>query len=158
MIDRYPRTPLGVILHGSRSGKPQSTLAEFRGTASYALTTPYAWHATVGSDMVALHMAFSHWGWHARGCSSRYIGVEFAQPTVQDEIDDGQVRAFCWTFLEARKTWPDLPRHFPSHADVDGSALYGPLDGKSDVFPAADPRLLALRRRILDTLDAWGVK
>lgn len=151
-----------MILHGSRSGiAGRPTLLEFSGTAQYAMVEPngLAWTATIGDDALAIHLPPDVWGWHARGCSPRYVGAEFAQATVGDPISDGQVRAFCYLFASIlRPVFPTLPLSFPTHAEVDGTAAYGGvLDGKSDVFPRSDPRADELRRRILARLAALGI-
>lgn len=148
----FTATPAGVILHGSRSGMRQATAAEFRGTVSYieggaldAEGDNLGWNATVGEDIVALHIGPKHWGWNARGHSSVYEAVEFAQPTVDDAISDGQVRTFVWWFLHvARAAWPDLPAVFPLHSEL----AAGIKDGKSDAFPRHDPRGNDLKARI----------
>lgn len=159
---RYPHTPLGVLLHGSRSGVAGNpTATEFLGTATYATVEPngLAWTATIGDDALALHLPLNQWGWHARACSPLYVGAEFAQATVNDPISDAQVRAFCWLFQQLRGVYPDLPRHFPTHAEVDGTTAYGgTYDGKTDCYPRGDPRADELRARIAARLDALGVR
>ncbi len=142
----FLRAPLGVILHGSRSGKPQSLDREFAGTASYAQNNPggLCWHATIGEDAVAMHLPFTHWGWNARSASKSYLAVEFAQPTVGYDITDAQVRAFAWWFAQARKAWPALPVYFIAHSELPE----GQADGKTDVFPIGDRRLDNLKRRL----------
>jgi N-acetylmuramoyl-L-alanine amidase len=148
-------TPLGIILHGSRSGLAgNSTAAEYAGTARYAVNEPggLGWHCTIGDDRIAVHMSYTAWGWHARGCSSLYLGVEFAQPVEAAAISDGQVRAFCWFFQQAQKQWPTLPMNFPTHAELDGSAAYGVYDGKTDTFSRGSSRTTDLRQRIMATL------
>lgn len=156
----FGETPKGVILHGSRSGAANTTHQEYLGTAAYAHNEPdgLGWNATIGSDELALHLTHRQWGWNARSASPYYLAVEFAQPTVQSPIDDGQVRAFCWFFESARKTWPDLGTAFPTHAELDGTVEYGGYhDGKTDVFPHGDARTVDLRKRILDRLAQEGL-
>lgn len=151
---RFSTMPQGVILHGSRSGRPQPTAAEFWGTANFATTTDLGWNATIGDDGVAFHIPPTQWGWNARGASSKYLATEFAQPTVNDPISDAQVNAFCFWFMESRETWPALPLFFPSHAELPE----GKLDGKSDVFPVGDARADDLRARIRERLSSqYGV-
>lgn len=158
---RFKQPPRGVILHGSHSGIARSTWQEFKATATYAQITPYAFTATIGDDAVALHLPLTYTGWHARACSHTYIGAEFAQPGANganEDISDGQVRAFCWLFREARAVWPTLPRHLPTHSELDGTVEYGPLDGKWDCFKRSEEtRADDLRQRINQTLDSWGV-
>lgn len=149
-----------MILHGSRSGRPQPTHDEYVGTARYAAVEPngLGWNATIGSDEIALHIPLSHWGWNARAASSHYLAVEFAQPTVNDPITDGQVRAFCWWYGEAKQRWPALSKSMPTHAELDGSVEYGGYyDGKTDVFPKGDHRTTDLRQRILNRLAEMGL-
>jgi hypothetical protein len=152
---------MGVILHGSRSGASHSIHNEFVGTADYAVNEPggLGWNATIGADEIAVHMRLSQWGWNARAASSRFFGVEFAQASVNDPIVDGQVRAFCWFVQQARALWPNLPLYFPTHAELDGTPIYGGYhDGKTDVFPKNDPRTEDLRHRIAVRLNDLGVK
>lgn len=152
--------PKGVILHGSRSVVNRSVHDEFIGTANYAHFSPLGlgWNATIGPDEIALHMPHDAWGWNARGCSQLYLAVEFAQAHVTDPIDDGQVRAFCWFFGEARKRWPNLPAYFPTHAELDGTVEYGGYhDGKTDVFPKSSQDTTDLRVRIHARLTRQGV-
>ena len=147
----FSHTPLGVILHRSRSGAAGNpTSLEYLGTARYAVNEPggLGWNATCGSDAIALHMAYTQWGWNARGCSSLYLAVEFAQAVEANAISDGQVRAFCWFVRQARTKWPGLPPNFPTHAELDGTVPYGVRDGKTDVFALHSPRADELRERI----------
>jgi hypothetical protein len=158
--DVFAGTPRGVILHGSRSGHPQSTHAEYVGTANYAVDEPngLGWNATIGDDEVAIHILSDEWGWNARTASSHYLAVEFAQPTVNDPISDAQVRAFCWWWIETKKMWPSLSKYMPTHAELDGTIEYGGYtDGKTDVFPKTDARATELRQRIISRLVSLGV-
>lgn len=151
---------MGVVLHGSRSGvRANTTHQEFVGTSNYATVEPngLSWAVTVGDDEIALHLEFSAWGWHARGYSPTYYGVEFAQSTVDKPISDAQVRAFCYWFQFARAKYPSLSQYFPTHAEIDGTPLYGTYDGKTDVFPRGDPRTDNLRARISARLKLLGV-
>jgi hypothetical protein len=144
------------VLHGSRSGLERSTQAEYESTARYAVNEPngYGWNVTVGSDALSVHMTANQWAWHARGCSSLMLGAEFAQGTLADAIDDGQIRAFCyWVEHIVRPAWPTLPLYLPMHSEVDGSAMYGGVhDGKTDTFERFSARAESLRARILATL------
>lgn len=154
-------TPKGVILHGSRSGNTMlTTHQEYVGTGNYAIDQPggLGWHATIGDDEITIHMAPNEWGWNARSASSKYIGVEFAQPVERNAISDGQVRAFCWYFQQARQRYSKLPPYFPTHAELDGTQEYGgTYDGKTDVFTRGSLRTVELRVRIKDRLTALGV-
>lgn len=156
---RFGGTPKGVILHGSRSGRADRTkLAEYRATAEYEVANAagLGWHATIGEGRVAVHLSPLEWGWNARAASPNYLAVELAQATVDEPITDAQVAALA-DYLERHvfPAWPDLPRHFPSHAELDGTPEYGnAVDGKSDVFPDGDPRMDDLRARLLAALGA----
>jgi hypothetical protein len=156
--------PRGIILHGSRSdqaGRP--THQEFLGTAAYQGTNPgdLGWNATIGNDEIAIHLEANEWGYNAFSASKVYLAVEFAQPTVNDPISDGQVRAFCWwmrKYVLAR--WPDLSLHFPTHSDVEHTGEIGHApSGKTDVFPYNDPRAAELQNRILTRLrdSSWTI-
>lgn len=146
----FSAVPVGCVLHGSRSGKEQSLRLEYIGTARYCQTNPdgLSWHSTIGEDSYAVHLDAHQWGWHCREASQTYLGVEFAQPTVDDAITDGQVRAFvAWWRREVLPVWPRLALDrtpLPTHAELPA----GRRDGKSDVFPVGDPRADDLRRRI----------
>lgn len=160
VVDEYPSTflqghfdatPKGVILHGSRSGVlGHPTADEYLGTARWAQTNPnqYAWQATIGDDVVAVHLPSDAWGWNARAASRHYLAVEFAQSTRDAPVSDGQVRAFVWWLRQARLTYSDLPAYLPTHAEVEASGETGYRDGKDDVFPLGDPRTDDLRSRI----------
>lgn len=146
-------TPLGVVLHGSRSGQEDYiTAQEFAGTAAYAASGTNGidmWHVTIGDDELAIHLDPDQWGWHAREYSRRWLGAEFAQPTVGSAISDAQIRAFIWWFYEtARWMWPDLPAHFVFHSEI----MPGVRDGKTDPFPNGSTELIDLRQRILGGL------
>lgn len=153
----YPSVPNGCIWHGSRSGKASNPLhAEFVGTANYEVNNPdgLGWTATIGEYEVGVHMSPSVWGWNARGSSKLHLAVEFAQPTVDSPITDGQVEAFCqWWETRVRPIWTGIHDYFPTHAELDGSAEYGPKDGKTDVFPFGSYEAEELRTRVLDRLD-----
>lgn len=150
----FRRTPRGIILHGSRSGRPElAGHAEFMSTARYAAggAGGLGWNATVGDDEIALHMSMGAWGWNARAASDDYLALELAQPVESVAITDAQVRAVCWFYEEARRRWPSLPAHFPTHADLDGNET-GAYDGKTDVFRKGSPRTKELRKRIMTRL------
>ena len=151
---RFASQPKGVILHGSRSGRPGNPKrAEYEGTARYEQTNPggLGWHATLGMNRVALHLTPQEWGWHAMQASRVYLGVEFAQATVDEPITDEQVAAFCaWFERHVRPVWPGLPLHLPSHAEADRE--FGVNQGKSDVYPLGSPRMDELRARIMARL------
>ena len=160
---RFRGTPKGVILHSSRSGAAgRSCHQEFEGTAAWNGNNPdgLSWSATIGDDEIAIHHDPTEWGHNARRASSSYLAVEFAQPTQAEAITDGQVRAFCW-WLRAHvlKQWPQLARHFPTHAEIEANGETGQHDGKSDVFPLGDARADELRARIIARLDdnSWSV-
>ena len=143
--------PVGCILHGSRSGVAGRSMAEeVRGTINWAVTNgqQMGWHVTIGSDLYVPHLAASQWGWHAREHSMTYLGAEFAQPTVDDAITDGQVRAFvAWWRREVLPVWPKLALErtpLPAHSEMPA----GKRDGKTDTYPVGDARNDDLRRRI----------
>lgn len=154
----FAAMPLGVILHGSRSGRAGNPKAsEYLGTARWEVSNPddLGWHATIGEGVVAVHLAPNEWGWHARTASTRYLGVELAQATVDEPITDGQVAAFAdWLKTRILPAWPGLPMHFPTHAEVEASGETGKRDGKTDAFPAGDKRADELRGRIMAALGA----
>lgn len=156
MAGRFRGTPKGVILHGTRSGRAGNTIhQEYTGTVAYVArgtdgTT--AWHVTGGEGEITEHMRVDEWGWNARAASDEYLGYEFAQAVESWDITDAQVEAFAWWFLyRVLPAWPDIPRHFPTHGEVEASGETGSYDGKTDCIRAGDPRADELRTRIM----AW---
>lgn len=127
--------------------------------SSYGAITKLAYNVTIGEDAFALHLNSSHWGWNARGCSSLYLAAEFAQPTVDYEINDAQVRAFCIWFRDyVLPTWHNIPRNFPTHSELDGTPQYGTFDGKTDVYPKVPSnRTDDLRARIMAHLKFFNI-
>lgn len=152
---RFDAMPKGVVLHGSRSGSAGNPKQkEYLGTARYeqSNTLGLGWHATIGENVVAVHLTPQEWGWHALQASKVYMGVEFAQATVDEPITDAQVNAFCaWFKKYVAPAWPSLPLHFPSHAEVDRE--FNQQQGKTDAFPFGDPRMDDLRGRIMAQLE-----
>ena len=150
----FAKQPKGVVLHGSRSGVASNPIEkEYVGTANWELNNPngYAWHATIGENKVALHLTPKEWGQHDPWASQEYLGVEFAQPTVNNPITDAQVAAFAdWFKTRVLPAWPSIPLHFPSHAEVDRE--YGQNQGKTDVYGLNDSRMDELRSRIMTAL------
>lgn len=160
--ENYPflKTPLGFLLHGTRSGVTQSAEAEWNGTVGYASRGTNgidAWNYTTGPGLVAVHLTPDRWGWHARGCSRYYVSIESAQGTAAQGIDDETVKAICWCVQDGRKIHPGVPLNFPTHGEVDGTPQYGYHDGKSDVFPRGDVRSDELRGRIMSRLQEMGI-
>lgn len=141
--------PAGILLHGSRGGNPNRQ-AEFLGTAHWCHNNSdgLSWHVTVGDGAYIQHLTMQEWGWHAREASKIYIGVEFAQPTVNDAITDAQVGAFSkWYKDVVAISWPHLvgPKLvLPAHSET----VPGVKDGKSDPFPKGDARNDELRARL----------
>lgn len=159
----FIRQPKGVILHGSRSGKASNPIAaEYAGTARYEQTNSFGagsgwyklgWNATIGDMRVALHLSARQWGNNARAASDDYLAVEFAQPTEDNQITEGQVIAFCdWFQRHVQTVWPSIPLYFPTHAEVERSGETGAIDGKTDVFRFGSSRTDELRERIMDRL------
>ena len=151
----FATPPAGIILHGSRSGKAGNPpMDEFLGTCRWAVDpeSGLCWHATIGPNVWAAHLTAREWGYHAREHSRRYLGVEFAQPTVNDAITDAQVAAFVgWYRAEVLPVWPTMTPAgllLPSHSEMPA----GKRDGKSDPFPLGDPRNDELRARIYAAL------
>jgi hypothetical protein len=157
----YPATPRGFIVHGSRSGVAHlSTDEEFWGTAHFTKNRQdgLSYQATIGDDIVSMGLPDGHWGWHARGCSSLYVGYELAQPVEAADISDAQVRALVYRMRADRRVWPDIPLMLKTHAEVDGTAEYGGYhDGKSDVMSRGSARWDALRGRILAECARQGL-
>lgn len=151
----FAERPKGVILHGSGSGRASNPpLAEYAGTANWENINPdgLGWNATIGPNIVAVHLSAREWGWNARAASQSYLAVELAQPVRSVPISDEQVNAFCaWFEAEVLPVWPDIPLFFPTHCEVERSGETGQIDGKDDVFPDA-ARADELRGRIMARL------
>lgn len=152
IVGPFRAVPIGVILHGSRSGIERSTDAELQSTINYAVGGALdsegdnlGWNATIGPATVARHIDPKYYGWNAREASSVYVAAEFAQGLVADPIDDTAVDAFCWWFINVvRVAWPTIPALFVTHASLPA----GIRDRKTDAFPIADPRAADLIARI----------
>jgi hypothetical protein len=156
----FTTTPKGVILHGSRSGSATNTTQqEYTGTVNYVRggADGLGWHATIGDDAICIHLPPDKWGYSAFAASQVYLAVEFAQPLESRLISDGQVRAFGWWFLQTRTRWPQLPLHFPTHAEVEhsGEIQHAP-SGKTDVFSYGSIWADELRARIVAEIVRQG--
>lgn len=141
----FSGTPLGVILHSTRSGQAFGIQQEFDATVNFVRNGAdgLGWNLTVGDLVIATHLEPRAWGWNAREHSNKYLAAEFAQARHGGLISDGQVSAFCWWFMHvARAAWPNLPAEFPNHSDLPA----GIRDGKSDPEPRGQH---SLRDRIL---------
>ena len=140
--------PMGVILHGSRSGQPYTVEQEYMATVNHVRNgaNGLGWNITVGNGVVCEHMTPRYWGWNARGASNRHLAVEFAQANLGDLITDAQIDAFCWYFTNVMKVaWPGMPRAFPYHSELPE----GVADGKTDPEPRGEH---SVRDRILARL------
>jgi len=149
----FTACPKGFLLHSSRSGLARSEYDEFLSTAAYCQSNPagLAWHASIGPQVVAVHLSPRQWGWNARSPASyEWIASEFAQGRLDDPIGDEQIDAFCWYALhEVRPVWPDIPLVLIHHSQT----VSGQRDGKSDIYPIDDPELAAFNERILSRLQ-----
>ena len=149
---RFWISPAGIILHGTRSGRRLDRFSEFHGTRGWAQSGAdgLAWHVTVGEDCVATHLDPGQWGWHCgEPDSRRYLGIEFAQPTVEYDITDLQVRAAAWWIREvALERWPLMGLELRAHSEIE----QGRESGKSDPYPDGDPRNWELADRIIRAL------
>lgn len=149
--NRFGATPRGIIFHGTRSGQPYSVEQEFQATLNYvrAGAGGLGWNATIGNDKIAIHGPATHWGWNARDASRNYLALEFAQPTAAVDITPAQIRAAAFYIATYA---PHVPRHWPSHAEVERWGETGQIDGKSDVYPYGDPRMDQLRSAVATLL------
>lgn len=138
--ETYPflRCPDGFCLHGTRSGvRGRSLIEEFEGTVGYALAGAggLAWNYTVGPLTVAQHVYPKRWGWHARRASGHWIGIEIAQPTIDDLVTGEEARAVAECVRLAREVWPGVPLVFKAHSELEHEGLTGKYEGKSDCYP-----------------------
>jgi hypothetical protein len=147
-------TPRGFALHGTRSGKTRPMTMEFSAACDWAVNRRdgLAANATIGHDIIAIHIPWTRWGWHAYAASSHYISFEFAQGTVADDISDGQIRTAAWAIRQSQEVHPNIPLHFPTHAELEHSGETGLVDGKTDIYPINSPRTEDVRRRLLEEL------
>jgi hypothetical protein len=150
----FERQPLGVVLHGSRSGRRRTPAEEFDSTVAWAIggAGGLGWHATVGEGVAAIHLPPTVWAWHARRFSGRYLGLEFAQARRGDPISDGQVTAAAhYLAMVVRPAWPGLdltrPGVLVEHWQLD--RLLPRPDGKTDVAPERPGELAARIRGVL---------
>lgn len=151
---QYAVMPKGVILHGTRSGNPNNDVdEEFNGTLNYVRNgaNDLGWNATVGDGIIAIHMHPSDWGWHARACSYKYVGIEIAQAVESIDITDKQIETIAWYLRNyVYKYWSNMPHTLVTHSEVDGTADYGgQYDGKTDVFSRGNPKAQELKDAIL---------
>lgn len=152
IVGRFASRPAGVILHGSRSGRPIGKEAEYRGTRNFAAggANGLGWNATIGADILASHISPEWWGYSAGEHSRVYLATEFAQSLEGEPITDGQVRAFAhWFTTIARPAWPSLDLRVPGALPMHAELSQGIRDGKSDAFRRGDPRADDLRGRII---------
>lgn len=139
----------GVIFHGSRSGRAGNPLdQEALGTARYCVSNgSLAWNATAGPGVIYEHLNARFWGWNARAASNRYVAVEIAQPTVNDDPTPCAVAVADWIYDRVWPVWGEV-WHFPSHAELELWGETGQVDGKSDLYPAGDERMNVFREKV----------
>jgi hypothetical protein len=147
----FTKRPRGIALHGSRSDRNEfSTQHEYDVTRRFAQETDLGWNVTIGPDAVAEHIPVTHWGHHARLASDDYLSVELAQPKVHRAIENGQIRAFAWWYLNrVVPVWGEYAiddEECPTHHQLEIRGLTGHHDGKDDVFP--DQRAVSLRKAL----------
>lgn len=145
--------PRGLLLHGSRSGiAGRDALVEYQACRDWAMNPNnggLGWHASIGPGIVAVHMGPTVYGWNCGSHSSEWIAVEFAQPTIDDAIDDSQVDAYCWWVRnEVLAAWPNLPHVIMAHSELN----QGQREGKTDVFPRGSAALEEVKQRIRERL------
>lgn len=148
----FADAPLGLILHGSRSGQPYSINREYAATVNYVASgaAGLGWNATVGDGVVALHMAVTEWGWNARGASSRWAAVELAQANLGDPISALQIEGAAAMWVKLRDHYGKaFPLRFVNHSDL----LEGRQDGKTDVEMAGQHSVID---RVTARLKAAG--
>jgi hypothetical protein len=144
--------PRGIILHATRSG-----VAHYDATEEYDATVRYVrngagglgWNVTVGPGRLAIHMSPRQWGWNARGASSQYLAIEFAQSQLGRAILDSQIEAAAWWIAaHVLPAWgTNVVQSLPEHREL----AEGIADGKSDV--GADQRVAS---RLLARLREAG--
>lgn len=141
-------TPLGIILHSTRS-----TVARYSEREEWGATINYVrngagglgWHATIGPGLCAIHMAPDQWGHNAREHSAAYIAIELAQSTVDKPISDAEVETAAWYIKEhVLPRWPALPMNLVLHSELPA----GRRDGKTDAYAHDDPRGAELKQRL----------
>jgi hypothetical protein len=94
-------------------------------------------------------MGPKEFGWNCGNESDEWIAAEFAQPTIDDPIDDTQVDAYCWWVRnEVLPVWPRLPHVIVAHSDLQ----QGIAQGKSDPYRRGSPELEAFKGRVRQRL------
>ena len=165
----FPAAPIGLLLHSSRSGRAPTTelpsarvYREYSGTVAWCQSPSnggIGWHVTVGemvdgSPIYAIHLPPDQWAYHVRELSSQYLGLEFSQPTVDEPISNAQVQAAAhWIVSRVFPRWPFLTLKtllLPGHSET----VPGKRDGKTDPYPAGDPHLDDLRRRLRSAIGS----
>lgn len=145
---RLTRTPIGIILHSTRS-----TVARYSEAEEWGATVNYVrrgaaglgWHATIGPGLLAIHMEADEWGHNAREHSSTYIAIELAQSTADKPISDESVESAAWYVRDrVLPRWPALSMNLVLHSELPA----GVRDGKSDAFPRDDERGADLKLRL----------
>lgn len=148
----FAQRPIGIILHGSRSGQAWSIEREFDSCRNFAAAgaAGLGWNATIGPLAYSVHMSARQWGWNARSPASLiYLAVELAQATVNDPITDEMVQALGhWYEHEVIPVWGKLDLSLDSHLPMHSELPTGIADGKTDAFPRGDARADNLRHRI----------
>lgn len=151
MAGTFAYRPVGIILHGSRSGQAWSIGREFVSTRNYATSgIELGWNATIGPDAYSVHMTAREWGWNARSPASQtLLAVEFAQAQLSDPITDAQVRAFVhWYEHEVMPMWGALDLSADAALPMHSELPAGVQDGKTDAFTRNSERANDLRARI----------
>lgn len=144
--------PQGIIVHGTQSGLARPRLEEYNSTVNYVRSgaSGYGWNVTIHEDRYCKHFSTRQWGWNARYHSGSYVAAELVQAQIDDLITDGEIDLFVhWFNAEVLPVWPNIPRVFIMHSELEA----GIADGKTDAAKRGQ-RADALRARILERLAA----
>lgn len=145
--------PKGILAHGTRSGNSSNTESqEFYGTLNFIRNgaAGLGWHATIGPNLLSIHMSAEQWAYNAREHSDKWIALEFAQPVLGAEISDASIKAGAYYIKHyALRSWPTLPMTIIHHSELPA----GIRDGKTDIFARQDTQgIITFNNRLLQAI------
>lgn len=153
---RFVSQPKGILWHSTRSGNANNNeSAEFYGTVNYVRdgADGLGWHATVGPNLLAVHMLAAEWAYNAREHSDDYIAIEVAQSLLDKPISAGSIKAAAYFVkVYVKPVWPDMFQSLNQAHHSQTAA--GIRDGKSDIYRRND--VLAINswnKEFLETLE-----
>lgn len=136
---RFVREPKGILWHATRSTSTiYNEVQEFYGTVQHVRNGAggLGWHATVGPDLLAVHMLAAEWAFSAREHSDDYIAIEVAQRQLDVPIQVSSIKAAAhFVKVYVLPVWPNLDVVNQVHHS---QLAAGIRDGKTDIFRRND--------------------